>query len=254
MNELQKKIPWKRTSIEAVAIVASILLAFAIDAWWAERAEERDEQESLSLIYRDLLEAQEQLRDYVSYAESASESAINAYVALSRPGTYDQNYIKGELLRVDRRTLRIPRAAYRDLLSTGNLRIVKDRQLRDSIVRFYENMERTELILQSNNAAYLDSLLTDSYYREGLILPLNPNATGMAELDAANSSVFEKIPQDVRNLQDPFWQLEPDSKEWHRLRVAVLYAASVHQLGADLAEDLLDNAVSLSDSVQSRGR
>jgi hypothetical protein len=27
-------IPWKRLSVEAAAIVASILLAFAIDAWW----------------------------------------------------------------------------------------------------------------------------------------------------------------------------------------------------------------------------
>ncbi len=33
MTEMQK-IPWKRLSVEAAAIVASILLAFAIDAWW----------------------------------------------------------------------------------------------------------------------------------------------------------------------------------------------------------------------------
>ena len=33
MNETQK-IPWKRLAVEAVAIVASILLAFSIDAWW----------------------------------------------------------------------------------------------------------------------------------------------------------------------------------------------------------------------------
>ncbi len=39
MNETQK-IPWKRISVEAAAIVASILLAFAIDAWWDERQEQ----------------------------------------------------------------------------------------------------------------------------------------------------------------------------------------------------------------------
>jgi hypothetical protein len=32
-----KEIHWKRLSIEAVAIVGSILMAFAIDAWWDER-------------------------------------------------------------------------------------------------------------------------------------------------------------------------------------------------------------------------
>ena len=50
MNETQK-IPWKRISIEAAAIVASILLAFAIDAWWAELQDRRAESEILSRLH-----------------------------------------------------------------------------------------------------------------------------------------------------------------------------------------------------------
>ena len=40
-------IPWKRLAIETIAIVSSILLAFAIDAWWNERNERQFEQETL---------------------------------------------------------------------------------------------------------------------------------------------------------------------------------------------------------------
>ncbi len=40
-------VQWKRLSIEAVAIVASILFAFAIDAWWDERKERQYEQDAL---------------------------------------------------------------------------------------------------------------------------------------------------------------------------------------------------------------
>jgi len=40
VNETQK-IPWKRISVEAAAIVASILLAFAIDAWWDDSQQDR---------------------------------------------------------------------------------------------------------------------------------------------------------------------------------------------------------------------
>lgn len=36
MTETQN-MPWQRIAVEATAIVASILLAFAIDAWWADR-------------------------------------------------------------------------------------------------------------------------------------------------------------------------------------------------------------------------
>ena len=238
--------------IEGAVIVGSILLAFAIDAWWVELAEDRDELESLTLIHRDLLGTEEQLRDYIAYAESASQSAINAYVALSRPGPYDQDYIRTELMRVDRRTVRIPRAAYQDLLSTGNLRIIEDRQLRDGIVRFYESMERTELVIRSNNAAVFDKLMVDIYWREGLLLPINKNDAGQASITSANTSIFERLPEDVRQLEDPLWQLEPDSKEWQRLRIAVLYAGSNHSLGAVLAQDLLSQATALADAIKSQ--
>ena len=40
-------VQWKRLSIKAVTIVASILFAFAIDAWWNERKERQFEQETL---------------------------------------------------------------------------------------------------------------------------------------------------------------------------------------------------------------
>jgi hypothetical protein len=43
MTETQE-IPWKRLAVEAVAIVGSILLAFAIDAWWEVRQDSAEEQ------------------------------------------------------------------------------------------------------------------------------------------------------------------------------------------------------------------
>ena len=46
MTETQN-IPWKRLSVEAAAIVASILLAFTIDAWWGDRQKDEAEREVL---------------------------------------------------------------------------------------------------------------------------------------------------------------------------------------------------------------
>jgi hypothetical protein len=46
MTRLQD-IPWVRILAESVAIVASILLAFAVDAWWADRQIQVDVQENL---------------------------------------------------------------------------------------------------------------------------------------------------------------------------------------------------------------
>ena len=56
-----RKIPWKRTVVEAVAIVISILLAFAIDAWWEEQKERDIEHRTLQALQRDLIASNEEL-------------------------------------------------------------------------------------------------------------------------------------------------------------------------------------------------
>jgi len=45
--QANENIPWKRITVEAAAIVSSILLAFAIDAWWQGKVEDRREHEVL---------------------------------------------------------------------------------------------------------------------------------------------------------------------------------------------------------------
>lgn len=51
-----QKIPWKRISIESVAIVGSILLAFSIDAWWDDTQRREDESIVLKALLDDLNE------------------------------------------------------------------------------------------------------------------------------------------------------------------------------------------------------
>jgi hypothetical protein len=46
-NNSSSNVPWLRLTIEAVAIVASILIAFAIDAWWQGQLEEEEAQQIL---------------------------------------------------------------------------------------------------------------------------------------------------------------------------------------------------------------
>ena len=53
MTEPQN-IPWKRIAVEAAAIVVSILLAFAIDAWWDDRQDAATERVILSSLLVEL--------------------------------------------------------------------------------------------------------------------------------------------------------------------------------------------------------
>jgi hypothetical protein len=242
-------IPWRRIAVEAAAIVVSILLAFGIDAWWDSREEAQDELVSLELIRRDLDESIKQLKSHIEYARSASQSALNAYVALSKPGPYDKEYIRNEMLRVNRVTLRTPKAAYTELLSTGRLGVIEDRDLRDAIIRYYESIERVELIIQNNNDVYLDDQLMGTYARDGLVLSHVELDVGNDVLNKGFEIIGERLGQDFVHLPDPFWEFPPDSREWRKLRSTLLNAARVHALSETNAQSKIADATALIESI-----
>lgn len=70
-----RTIPWLRISVEGVAIVASILLAFAIDAWWDDRQRDESEQVVLQTLLDDLRVKQVLLADMSKFSEAIIESA-----------------------------------------------------------------------------------------------------------------------------------------------------------------------------------
>ena len=86
-------IPWKTITVEAVAIVVSILLAFAIDAWWAEKKENDVEQAALLSLHSDFVASGEQLSRVIDSLESAQtdfarfRSATTAELKETDPGT-----------------------------------------------------------------------------------------------------------------------------------------------------------------------
>jgi hypothetical protein len=77
MNDTQK-VQWKRLAAEATAIIISILLAFAIDAWWEDRGERAAEQLLLKRLRADFIDIQAAIR----FVEEEHLEASAACVAL----------------------------------------------------------------------------------------------------------------------------------------------------------------------------
>ncbi len=73
MTESQK-IPWSRVAVEATAIVASILFAFAIDAWWADRKVDQWQSAQLRALREEFSTNLEGLGTIVRAHESTARS------------------------------------------------------------------------------------------------------------------------------------------------------------------------------------
>lgn len=133
--EEQPKIPWKRVTVEATAIVVSILLAFAIDAWWQDRIEAASEQRILRALAAEFEQNTDLLEKARAHYEQryAEAAQLLAYVDQGWDEA-DQAEIEN-LIRglVSNRTFHLESGAHDGLLASGELTLIRDEQLRNRL-------------------------------------------------------------------------------------------------------------------------
>jgi hypothetical protein len=71
-----EEIPWKRISIEAVAIVGSILIAFALDAWWDRSQTRAEKLEHLAATLEEVESAEPPIEEALQIRSSLIENLV----------------------------------------------------------------------------------------------------------------------------------------------------------------------------------
>jgi len=160
-------IPWTRILVEGVAIVASILIAFAIDAWWDDRKESESE-------IHDLIRVSAELESNSGRIETKLQT-----IALSIEATATFiSWMGPEPANVEKETLvkqwdslygigffSLHRSATGDYLASGRTDIAKNLEVRQAISEWYsigialeEQYERLR-IAHANISAYLQDAI-----------------------------------------------------------------------------------------------
>ncbi len=131
-----EKIPWKRLSVEAAAIVGSILLAFAIDAWW-DRLQQRSEvNDQLVAILVDMQTAEEYARYYRQMSLARQESVERLMAAASSATDNPAEKSLDELLShfgwyTEANIM--PEGSIEALILSGNLSLIESEVLRQKL-------------------------------------------------------------------------------------------------------------------------
>jgi hypothetical protein len=242
---------WKSYLGEATMIVVSILLAFWIDAWWGGLREARGEHESLELVSRDLNAAIVQLIEFTEFAEQIGTEGLRAVEVLSADEIHDHLELSRMIQRTsNRKTVALPTAAYTDLVSTGALRLIRNRDLRDAIVRFYESAEIAQRILEKNSSLFIDGHIY-SFYADGLLMWRTDQPWGHVEGQAvATRKAASLFAEGFEYGPDYFWSLPANSVEWHRLRSSLSVSSHTLFMGREYALKIIEQARSLDAEVR----
>jgi hypothetical protein len=238
-----------RTIFQGFFIIIAVMLAFGANTFITEQAQKKAELESLELVLRDLGDSVDELQDFSAYSAGAFDAALVAYGELSGRSPYDRDAVRTALLRVDRNTLQLPMAAYKDMLYSGDLTVVRNRNLRDSIGRFYENVEHRLSVIENNNRVHIDGHLIPALFERGLILPHFAGDTGQAETNMANGAINSQLGAGFSHRRDPLWNFPVDSREWRTLRSTLLAAAQSYAVSENFANDMIVEAQRLEDAI-----
>lgn len=138
-----REIPWPRILAEGTAVVVSILLAFAIDAWWDERKERDDERDVLLALKAEFEANQLEAISVIDHHED-SVRRIREFRTMS-PAAIEALTLNEQRRLVAKfaspRTFDPQRGSVRALIGAGKLGILRDPGLRDALMTFMTIVE-----------------------------------------------------------------------------------------------------------------
>ena len=172
-----EKIPWKRLTVEAAAIVGSILLAFAIDAWWSARQLDQEEQQTLRQLQAEFQTNAALLAERRGRHEVFFE-ACETILSLTGPEGEDLliylEDVRSAIDTITRWWTYDPQmGVLAGLTQSGGLRIISSDQLRNALASWpskVQDLVEDEIHAQEFTAGLLEPYLNENLAIRNVIL------------------------------------------------------------------------------------
>ena len=244
-----REVRWGHVLVEFVMLVVGILLALAVNNWVEERRDARIERQYLERLVRDFDADLALLADMADFERRQVAAGAMAWRALADPASIDdREAVATALVQLGaRRTLRLTRAAYTDLTSTGNLRLIGDGALRDRIVGLYEENDRVSAIIDRNNQFYVDDMYAAYLAEDGLVA--RRAASNIQRLQQANQRMVQVMGGVPGVTDDRLWGLPPDATVWAELRNRVWMRTLVSQSALSFFESTIERTLAARAAV-----
>jgi len=241
---------WLHFAIELVLVVVGILIALAIDGWSEDQEARRSEQAYLELLARDLGQIESQLQQQIDFETSMANTAVAAYDMIQNNDPVEHGGQIGKMLVAVsiRRTLFLDSAAYTDLISTGNLGLIRDRDLRDRITRYFSDVERRELIVEKNNRVFVDETFLAFLFDHGVSYHLWKDSPVGATI--SYESINHAFSPAMRDPMDKVLLLPKDAPEWARVKQLLSWRTMVAVIDKDQVVSILASTVELRKDLE----
>ena len=234
-----------------VVVMASVLAALALNAWYQGRLDAASEANYLVLLSRDVQGTLDDLHELSTFESLQMEDALTINRALSAPVLpVDKTQLSSAMARLGTRlTLALRNSTYTDLISTGNLGLIRNSVLRDNIVKFYQETEVQLSRISRNNTFIVDDMYNANVIYSGLILK-RPGSNLSAAKSGADARMVDESGADRAGLPDRFWSLPRDAPEWAMVRSNVQGRMQASTIAMSISEERIHAAQALKDELE----
>lgn len=242
------KVRW--FAAEFFVVVTGVLVALALGAFFQQRQNGRSEQIYLSLLSRDIDRTIADLDGMLTFERAQMHDGYTAYRAISGGNRTEQQAAASLALQrlTVRRTLRLKDGTYQDLISTGNLRLIRNRALRDSIVDFFETSTRLFEIINKNNSFFVDDTYVNTIVAQGLIMARTTlgNIRAMAPIE---TELADSLRGGYVEEPDRLWSLPASSQDWAKVKSVLVMRIRVSAIAKGFLSTHLESTRQLKAAI-----
>jgi hypothetical protein len=201
---------------EIILVVIGILIALSINNW----NEHKKNSESELNYYHRILDDFEMDKQLIAKSLESANKRIDTSKELLlelNSGTKNKNYLLNKFLTAIRGDVFVVRdVTFKDLVSSGNLKLLKDVKIKNSLIQYYSELENVQTQMKQNRDENLQEIfgLFNSSVEFG----------GIQELDYVNQILGPEI---LETLQQVDWTKDKDSQYYKEFQMVLLFNISM---------------------------
>jgi Family of unknown function (DUF6090) len=181
---------------EIVLVVSGILIALQINNWNSNRVQNKKEAIYMANIKRDLNEQLKTIDSQIEYERNINKIATPIIMNYKANQSFevDSLFTVSIGILTGRRTFVKNTPTYTELISSGNIDIISNSVIKDEIIKYYQELERVELVINKNNNLYTDAVFI-------------PGMMGLSEIQIKGEFKTEELRSFIQNDPIPLLDL-----------------------------------------------
>ncbi|WP_133556714.1 DUF6090 family protein [Algoriphagus boseongensis] len=215
---------------EIALVMIGILLALQVNTWNDQKKSEAAELAYYCRILDDFKLDQQLIDERIQLANERIATSRELLQELDA-GTQDKTNLLNKFLLAIRGEAYVPRnATYKDLISSGNLKLLQDIEIKNSLIQFYAEQENKQVQLKQNRDEVIQEIFK--------MLNDSPDFGGLQEYDYVQKQLGSEL---IATLPNVDWTKDKNNVHYRKFQQVILFnltmaerekqhLATIHQL------------------------